>query len=56
MTGRLQVSGPPFERNHRYLVRIESRRGVLGEVTFWLRGTPPHYDGRVDFRDEDTAK
>jgi hypothetical protein len=55
MTGQLRVSGPQFERNHRYLARLEGRRGVLGQVTFWLRGTPPHYDGRADFSD-DTAK
>jgi hypothetical protein len=56
MTGQLKLTSPEFERNHRYLVRIESRHAVLGEVTFWLRGTPARYDGRVDFNDEETAK
>jgi hypothetical protein len=56
MTGQLKLTSPEFERNHRYLVRIESRHAALGEVTFWLRGTPARYDGRVDFNDEETVK
>ena len=56
MTGQLKLTSPEFERNHRYLVRIESRHAALGEVTFWLRGTPARYDGRVQFSDEDTVK
>jgi hypothetical protein len=56
MTGRIKLTSPQFERNHRYLVHIESRHVVLGEVTFWLRGTPARYDGRVDFADEAPTK
>ncbi len=52
----MKLTSPEFERNHRYLVRIESRHAVLGEVTFWLRGTAARYDGHVDFNDEETAK
>ncbi|HTA18532.1 MAG TPA: hypothetical protein VK989_04530 [Polyangia bacterium] len=56
MTGQLKLTSPEFERNHRYLVRLESRHAVLCEVTFWLRGTPARYDGHVDFNDEETVK
>jgi hypothetical protein len=56
LTGQVTVYAPEFERNHRYLVRVESRHVVLAEVTVWLRGTPPHYDGRADFTNEETLK
>jgi hypothetical protein len=56
MIGQVTVDSPDFERNHRYLVRLESRHNVFAEITFWLRGTPPRYDGRADFTDEETKK
>jgi hypothetical protein len=56
LAGRVEVSSPEFERNHKYLARLESRHVLLGEVTFWLRGTPPRYTGKVDFTDDEAAR
>jgi hypothetical protein len=56
LSGRLDVSSPEFERNHKYVTRLENRHVLLGEVTFWLRGTPPKYSGKATFSDEETAK
>jgi hypothetical protein len=56
LAGRVEVSSPEFERNHKYVARLESRHVLLGQVTFWLRGTPPKYSGRAEFSDEDVGR
>ena len=56
LAGQLSVSSPEFERNHRYVARLTNRRVELAEVTFWLRGTPPRYDGKVTFTPDETFK
>jgi hypothetical protein len=56
MAGELKLTAPEFERNRRYLVIVSTRRGNLAQVTFWLRGTPPRYDGRVEFGDDESVR
>jgi hypothetical protein len=56
VVGELGLASPEFERNHRYLMRVDGPRGALAEVSFWLRGTPARYDGHVDFGEGDAPK
>ena len=45
-----------FAVNHKYLMRLESRKKIIASTTFTLRGKGPKYSGKVTFSEEDAKK
>ena len=45
-----------FEMNKKYRLVVENRGAVLAAGEFILRGEGPHYDGKVEFTDDETKK
>ncbi len=45
-----------FSINHKYLMRLESKKKIIASATFTLRGKGPKYSGKVTFSEEDAKK
>ena len=45
-----------FHINHKYLMRLESKKKIIATATFTLRGKGPKYSGKVTFTEEDAKK
>lgn len=45
-----------FHINHKYQMRLESKKKIIATGTFTLRGKGPKYSGKVTFSEEDAKK
>jgi hypothetical protein len=52
----LEKSDDSFKANKKYLMQLVSKKKIIADAKFWLRGKVQQFSGKVNFSDEDTKK